>query len=154
MSSPHRLWRSWPWTIALATVLAGFVLLGLFSLAFRPSVGERLVYLAVTGAAVAGLSRALTMGVRTTPTGLAIRELTRTTLIPWTRVRGVTSRPTDRRRVHAPVLLLAPERAVKGGPRGRRADEQLVITVLGSYSAVVAQRRADELAKARPASRV
>jgi Bacterial PH domain len=127
----------------------GFVLLGLVGLGLRTSSVELLVSVLVTGAALAGLARVLSMGVRATPTGLIVRDLTRTTLVPWTRVRGVTCERTDRRNVFAPVLHLAPERAVKGGRRGTGQREDVQITVLGSYREAVARRRTDEIEAAR-----
>ena len=144
-----KTWRSWPWTIALAAVLVGFVLLGMIGLGLRTSSAEILVSILVTAAAVAGLVRVLSMGVRATPTGLIIRDLTRTTLVPWTRVRGVTCRRTDRRGVFAPVLHLAPERAVKGVRRGSGQREDIEISVLGSYREAVVLRRTDEIEAAR-----
>ena len=128
-----KTWRSWPWTIALAAVLVGFVLLGMIGLGLRTSSAEILVSMLVTAAAVAGLVRVLSMGVRATPTGLIIRDLTRTTLVPWTRVRGISCRKTDRRGVFAPVLHLAAERADKGVRRGTGQREDVEISVLGSY---------------------
>jgi len=152
VNTRRRVWRSWPWTIALATVLGGLALLGLAGLGLNASTLGSLISLLVTVGAGAGLLRVLATGVRATPTGLIIRELTRTTRVPWTQVRGVDSRPTERPRVFAPVLLLAPERAVKGGRRGRAAEQILQVRVLGSYREAVAQRRADELAEARAES--
>ncbi len=143
-----RVLRSWPWTAALAAPLSGLVLLSLVALSLRTGP----IALVVAAAAVAALARVLSTGVQITPSGLVIRELTRTTRVPWTRVRGVTSRPTERSRVHAPVLLLAPAGAVKGARRGRASDEALQVRILASYRQEVAQRRADELAKARAAA--
>jgi hypothetical protein len=146
-----KTWRSWPWTIALAAVLAGFALLGVVGLGLRTSAVEIVVSLVVTAAAVAGLLRVLSMGVRATPTGLIIRDLTRTTRVPWTSVRRITCEPGGRRGVHVPVLRLGAPPAVKGGRRGTGTGtgKDIEITVLGSYQRAVAQRRADQIEAAR-----
>src|ERR1700730_1896928 len=91
------------------------------------------------------------MGWKGTPTGLVIRDLTRTTMVPWTDVRKVTVAQTDRRGVHAPVLRMSGARAAGGGRRGAGTGERqdIEVTVLGSYRPVIAQRRADELELAR-----
>ena len=148
-----KTWRSWPWTIALAAVLAGFVFLGLIGLGLRTSWGEILISLLVTGAAVAGLLRVLATGVRATPSGLIIRDLTRTTRVLWTQVRRVSCAPTDRRGVHAPVLHLSAPPNVKGSRRGTGAQKDIEITVLASYKPDVAQRRADQIEAARVAAK-
>jgi hypothetical protein len=146
-----KTWRSWPWTIALGAVLGAFVLLGVVGLGLRTSGVEVAVSLLVTGAAFVGLMRVLSMGVKGTPTGLVIRDLTRTTMVPWTDVRKVTVAQTDRRGVHAPVLRMSGARAAGSGRRGAGTGERqdIEVTVLGSYRPVVAQRRADELELAR-----
>ncbi|HEX6873836.1 MAG TPA: hypothetical protein VF163_22265 [Micromonosporaceae bacterium] len=143
----HRVWRSWPWTAALAAVLGGFVLLGMIGLSLRTSGLESLISMVITFAAVVALVRVLSSGVRATPSGLIIRELTRTVHVPWQRVRSVTCQPTERKRVYAPTLILMPERVAKGGRRGRAADETLQLRILGSYREEVAKRRADEIAE-------
>lgn len=130
-------------------MLLGFVLLGLVGLGLRTSPVEILVSLVVTGAALVGFARVSTMGVRATPTGLIIRDLTRTTLVPWTRVRSISCRRTDRRGVFAPVLHLATP-PVKGGRRGTGQAEDVEVTVLASYREAVAQRRTDLIVAARP----
>ena len=140
--------RSWPWTIALAGVLIGFVLIGAAGLGARTSGLEVLLSFAVSAAAAAGVVRVLNMGVKVTPSGLIIRDLTRTALVPWDRVRGVTAEQTGRR-VYAPVLHLAQAGA---GRRGRAPGERLEITVLGSYRVAIAQGRADKIAGARKAA--
>ena len=152
LASGVKTWRSWPWTIALAAVLSGFVLLGLIGLGLRTSMLEILVSLVVLGAAVVALLRVLSMGVRATPTGLIIRDLTRTTPVLWTQVRRVTCERTDRRGVHVPVLHLAPQRAAKSVRRGTGSQESLEVTVLGSYQRAVAQRRTDQIEAARKAA--
>jgi Bacterial PH domain len=106
-----KTWRSWPWTIALAAVLAGFALLGVIGLGLRTSPGEIAISLVITGAAVVGLLRVLSMGVRATPSGMIIRDLTRTRRVLWDQVRRVTCEPTDRRGVYVPVLHLSGQRA-------------------------------------------
>ena len=130
--------RSWPWTLALAGIMAGFLLLGLIGLSVRSSVLEVVISSVACVAALVAFSRVLSMGVRVTPSGLVVRDLTRTTLIPWTQVRRVTSEPTGRRSIHAPVLTLA---------QGRSE-----LTVLASYRAEVSQRRAAALESARVAA--
>jgi hypothetical protein len=141
-----RLLRSRLWTGMLATVLGGFVLLGLAGMALRSSTASAVVSFVLAGAALFGFSRVLQMGVLIAPSGVAVRELTRTTLIPWTRVRSVTCEKTDRRGIHAPVLRLTP------GPGGAQGKDRLELTVLASYRAEVAQQRTDAIAAARPAA--
>jgi hypothetical protein len=131
--------RAWPWTVALAVVLTGFVLLGLLGLGLHTSLVSILVSLAVTLVAAIALSRALSLGVRVTPSGLIIRELTRTTPVPWETVRGVSCEKSEGRG-YVPVLRLA-------------STPRLEITVLAAYSPEVAQRRTDALARAYAASR-
>lgn len=145
----HPVLRSWPWTLALAVILAGFVLLGVVGLLARTSGVEVAVSLIVTGVAAVGLSRVLGMGVVVTPSGLIIRELTRTTLVEWTSIRTVESGPTERRRVFAPALRLG----TRVSATGRELPERLELTVLASYSPQVAQHRADQLAAALAAVR-
>lgn len=160
----HRVLRSWPWTIALATVLAGFVLLGVVGLGIRSSGAEVLISLVVSAASAAGVVRVLSMGAKITPSGVIIRDLTRTTMVPWARVRSVTSAQVGRR-VHVPVLVMgqkardvagrgiAEPAGRKGGRRGLiTSGDRVEITVLGSYRLAVAQRRADELERARTAA--
>jgi hypothetical protein len=146
-----KTWRSWPWTLALAAFLGAFVLLGLVGLGLRTSGAEVIVSLLVTAGAFAGMLRVLAMGVRATPSGVIIRDLTRTTMVAWADVRKVAMVAGARRGVHVPVLKMSAARSVKGGPRNARAGsrEDIEITVLGSYRAEVAQRRADELEAAR-----
>jgi hypothetical protein len=148
-----RVVRSWPWTLALAAPMTGFVALGLFAMAVRTDPLSRLLVFVGTAAAGAALARTLSTGVQLSPSGLVIRELTRTSRVPWARVRAVTSRPTARKGVHAPVLHLIPERAVKGGRRGRAAEQDLELTVLASYRESVARARADRLAQALAGTR-
>jgi hypothetical protein len=130
--------RSWPWTLALAGIVTGFLLLGLIGLSLRTSVAEVVISSVACLAALAALSRVLSMGVRVTASGLVVRELTRTTLVAWTQVRRVTSEPTGRRSIHAPVLTLA---------QGRTE-----LTILASYRAEVSQHRAAALERARVAA--
>jgi hypothetical protein len=84
------------------------------------------------------------MGVVITPSGLIIRELTRTTLVSWTSIKKIESGPTDRRRIFAPVLRLG----AKVDAVGRPLPERLELTVLAAYSERVARQRADVLAAA------
>jgi hypothetical protein len=151
-----RTWRSWPWTLALAGILGGFAFLGLVGLGLRTSAIEIGLSMLVIVAALAGMLRVLATGVRATPSGLIIRDLTRTTMIEWARVRKITCEQTDRRGVHAPVLRVAPAAGLnRGGARessdvaGRGKVETVQVTVLGSYRLAVAQRRTDELEAAR-----
>jgi hypothetical protein len=131
--------RAWPWTIALSVVLAGFVLLGLVGLSRRSSVGELIFSLAVALVAAVALSRALSLGVRITPSGLIIRDLTRTTPIPWNKIRSVSCEKS-RGRGYVPVL--------------RTADtDRLEVTVLAAYREPAAQQRAEVLAKALAATK-
>ena len=141
-----QLLRSRLWTAALSVVLGGFVLLGLAGMALRSSMVSAIVSFLLAGAALFGLSRVLQMGVLIAPSGLAVRELTRTTLIPWNRVRSVTCEKSSRRGIHVPVLQLLP------GPGGARGQDRLELHVLASYKAEVAQQRTDAIAAARPAA--
>lgn len=155
-----KTWRSWPWTIALAGVLAGFVLLGLVGLGLRTSLAELVISAVVTLAALAALLRVLSMGVRATPTGLIIRDLTRTRPVLWTQIRKVTCEPTDRRGVHAPVLHLTSRRSTDRKAGGGKAADgkgtatatDIEVTVLASYQRAVAQRRTDLIEAARVAA--
>ena len=131
--------RAWPWTIALCVVLGGFVLLGLVGLGRHTSAVTLVVSIVVTLVAALALSRALSLGVRLTASGLIIRELTRTTAVPWDTVRSVACEKSEGRG-YAPVLRLG---------TGARVE----VTVLAAYRADVAQRRADVLAEAYAATR-
>jgi hypothetical protein len=131
--------RAWPWTIALATVLAGFVLLGLVGVGRHTSVVSLLISVVVTLLAALAFSRAVSLGVRVTSSGLVIRELTRTTAVPWETVRGVSCEKSAGRG-YVPVLRLTP-------------NERVEVTVLAAYRQDVAQRRADVLSAAYAASR-
>jgi hypothetical protein len=133
-----RVLRAWPWTIALAAILAAFVLLGLFGVGRHTSAGSLVVSGVVTLLAALALSRTLSLGVRVTPSGLIIRELTRTTPVPWETVKSVTCEKSLGRG-YVPVLRLGKER--------------VEVTVLAAYRQDVAQRRADVLAQAFAASR-
>jgi hypothetical protein len=126
--------RAWPWTIALAAILAAFVLIGLVGVGLHTSAGA----VVVTLLAAVALARTLALGVRVTPSGLIIRELTRTTPVPWETVRSVACEKSQGRG-YVPVLRLGKER--------------VEVTVLAAYRQDVAQRRADVLAQAFAASR-
>jgi hypothetical protein len=130
--------RAWPWTIALAAILAAFVLIGLVGVGRHTSAGAVVVSAVVTLLAALALSRSLSLGVRVTPSGLIIRELTRTTPVPWETVESVTCEKSHGRG-YVPVLRLGKER--------------LEVTVLAAYRQDVAQRRADVLAQAFAQSR-
>jgi hypothetical protein len=131
--------RAWPWTIALATVLAGFVLLGLIGIGRHSSVVSLLISAVVTLLAALAFSRAISLGVRVTSSGLIIRDLTRTTPVPWETVRGVSCEKSQGRG-YVPVLRLG-------------SNERVEVTVLAAYRQDVAQRRADALSAAHEASR-
>jgi len=131
--------RAWPWTIALATVLAGFVLLGLIGIGRHSSVVSLLISGVVTLLAALAFSRAISLGVRVTSSGLIIRDLTRTTPVPWETVRGVSCEKSQGRG-YVPVLRLG-------------SNERVEVTVLAAYRQDVAQRRADALSAAHAASR-
>ena len=131
--------RAWPWTIALATVLAGFVLLGLIGIGRHSSVVSLLISGLVTLLAALAFARAISLGVRVTSSGLIIRDLTRTTPVPWETVRGVSCEKSQGRG-YVPVLRLG-------------SNERVEVTVLAAYRQDVAQRRADALSAAHAASR-
>ena len=131
--------RAWPWTAALATVLVGFVLLGLLGIGRHTSVVALLISVVVTLLAAFALARALALGVRVTPSGMIIRELTRTTPVPWETVRGVFCEKSQGRG-YVPVLRLA-------------SRERMEVTVLAAYRQEVARRRTEALSQAYAASR-
>ena len=150
--------RSWPWTIALATVLTGLLLVGLLRLSTASSALDVVFGVVLVGGALFALFRVLTSGVHILPSGLIIRELTRSTRLPWDRIRAITSGPSDRSRVYVPVLTVTPGAVDPrwSGRRGWRRTSQgsgtdIAVDILGSYSAPVAQRRAEELAAAKKA---
>jgi hypothetical protein len=154
----RRVIRSWPWTIALATVLGGLLVVGLFRLSTAGGTGDLVFGALLVGGSLYALFRVLTSGVHILPSGLIIRELTRSTRLPWDRIRSITSGPSDRSRVYVPVLTVTPgavdprwasRRGLRRSSPGSGTD--IAIDILGSYSAPVAQRRADELAAARKA---
>ena len=134
-----RVVRAWPWTIALAAILAVFVLIGLLGVGRHSSVGALLLSAVVTLLAAVALARTLALGVRVTPSGLIIRELTRTTPVRWETVRSVSCEKSQGRG-YVPVLL-------------RQGKERVEVTVLAAYRRDVAQRRTDVLAQAFAASR-
>jgi hypothetical protein len=154
----RQILRSWPWTIALAGVLTCFVLLGMVGLSLRASTGGRIFSFVLIVGGLAALYRVLTSGVHVLPSGLIVRELTRSTPVPWARIRSITTAPTSRKGVYAPVLrvALAPERAaaaLRGGTRSKpgRGTDQLELTILAAYSEEVANRRTEALLAARRA---
>jgi hypothetical protein len=143
----RQILRSWPWTLALGGVLTGFLLLGMLGLSLRTSTAGRILsFLLIVGALLA-LYRVLTSGVHVLPSGLIVRELTRSIPVPWPRIRSITTAATARKGVYAPVLLVAPQ---KGG-RQKGGTERLELTILAAYSQAVAQRRTDALLAARRA---
>ena len=131
----HPVLRSWPWTIALAAAITLIVLLGVVGAQLATSIVESVFALVVVAAGLLALYRVLTSGVHVLPSGLIVRELTRSTPVPWVRIRKITVGPTGRKGVYAPVLVV-------GG-------DKLELTVLASYREDVAKRRADELSRAR-----
>jgi hypothetical protein len=143
----HRVLRSWPWTIALAAVAGAVLLVGLLGFSARSSLLGLLLSLITIAAALLALFRVLTSGVYVLPTGLIIRELTRSTPVPWARIKSITTATTGRRGAHAPVLVVMP---APGTPKS--APPRIEVTILASYHESVAKRRADELAAARAAA--
>jgi hypothetical protein len=133
----RRVLRSWPWTIALALVVMVFISLGMFGISLRTSALEAGVSLVLVLAGLLALYRVLTSGVHVMPSGVIVRELTRSTPVPWARVRSITTEPTGRKGVYAPVLVTQ--------------NGRLELTVLAAYSQAVAERRAEELRAARRA---
>jgi hypothetical protein len=131
----RQILRSWPWTLALAGVLIGFLLLGMVGLSLRTSTGGRIISFVVIVGALIALYRVLTSGVHVLPSGLIVRELTRSTPVPWPRIRSITTAPTARKGVYAPVLQVGSDR--------------LELTILASYSQDVAKRRTEALLAAR-----
>ena len=153
----HRVLRSWPWTIALAAVGGAVLLVGLLAFSARSSLFGLLLSLITIGAALFALFRVLTSGVYVLPTGLIIRELTRSTPVPWARIKSITTAPTGRRGAHAPVLMVqsapgTPKSGRGGGVTSKQSGPpQIEVTILASYHESVAKRRADDLAGARAA---
>ena len=159
----RRVIRSWPWTIALAAVLAGLLVVGMFRLSTAGGVGDLVFGGVLVAGALYALFRVLTSGVHILPSGLIIRELTRSTRLPWDRIRAISSGPSDRSRVYVPVLTVTPGavdqrwasrrgfRRASPGRSSKGSGTDIAVDILGSYSAPVAQRRADELAAARKA---
>jgi len=143
----HRVLRSWPWTGALAAVVCAVLLVGLIAFSARSSLVGMLLSLVTIGISLLALFRVLTSGVYVLPTGLIIRELTRSTPVPWARIRSITTAPSGRRGVHAPVLMVVP---APGTPKS--APSRIEVTLLASYHESVAKRRADELTAARAAA--
>jgi hypothetical protein len=143
----HRVLRSWPWTLALAGGVCAVLLVGMLAFSARSSLIGLLFSLVTVGFALLALFRVLTSGVYVLPTGLIIRELTRSTPVPWPRIRSITTAPTGRRGVHAPVLVVAPAPGTS-----KSAPSRIEVTILASYHESVAKRRADELAAARAAA--
>jgi hypothetical protein len=133
----RRVLRSWPWTIALALVVMVFIALGMFGISLRTSVLEAGISLVLVLAGLLALYRVLTSGVHVLPSGVIVRELTRSTPVPWARVRSITTGPTGRKGVFAPVLVTQ--------------NGKLELTILAAYSQAVAERRAEELRAARRA---
>ena len=128
--------RSWPWTIALAAVAAAVLLVGL--IASRPAVPRRTAALpARDWSRPLALLRVSDQRRVRLPTGLIIRELTRSTPVPWARIElDHHDRPADAART-APVLrvLLHPapraghaaDRARPAGPTSRRSGAVLAV---------------------------
>jgi hypothetical protein len=158
MAPGRQIMRSWPWTIALAGVVTGFVLIGMVGLSLRSSWVEVGFSLVVILGGLVALYRVLTSGVHVLPSGLIVRELTRSTPVPWPRIRSITTAATARKGVYAPVLLVGPAReragaAERSGARARleRGNDRLELTILAAYSQAVAQRRTEALVAARRA---
>ena len=153
----RRVIRSWPWTIALAAVLGGLLVVGLFRLSTAGGVGDLVFGGLLVAGALYALYRVLTSGVHILPSGLIIRELTRSTPIPWSQVRAVDCAKSAGRG-YVPVLTLTgpppgkPRPGTGTGP-GKNGQQQLEVTVLAAYREPVARRRADQLAAAFAATR-
>jgi len=147
----RRAWRS-GWNVGLGVVVCALAAVALARAALVTESLERVLDVVFAAAATFAGVRALRLGVFATPTEIVIRELTRTTRIPWTRVAGVTWQPLARRGAHAPVLRLNPERAVKGGRRGRAAETTLTLQGIASYGGAKARARAGEIGQARAAA--
>lgn len=152
--SQQRVLRSWPWTIALAAVAGVVLLIGMIAFSNRSSWFGFVLSLVTVGAALTALFRVLTSGVYVLPSGIIIRELTRSTPVPWPRVRSITTEPTAaRRRAQAPVLTVLPV----PGPgqtqqNAKNAEVRVEVTILASYQERVAKRRTQELIDARAAA--
>lgn len=144
-------WRS-PWSVSLGVILCALAAVSVVRATLAGGTGERVLELLFAAAATVGGVRALRLGVVATPSELVIRELTRTTAIPWSRVAGVTWGPLARRGAHAPMLRLGPEKAVKGARRRRGAQTTLPLQGLASYREAVARRRAEQIDSARAAA--
>ena len=143
----HRVLRSWPWTIALAAVAGAVLLVGLVAFSARSSLLGLLFSLVTIGVSLLALYRVLTSGVYVLPSGLIIRELTRSTPVPWPRIRSITTAPSGRRGVHAPVLLVVPAPGAS-----KAAPNRIEVTILASYRESVAKSRAEQLTAARAAA--
>ena len=120
------------------------LLAGMFGFSVRSSWLGLILSLIVIAIALLALFRVLTSGVYLLPSGLIIRELTSSTPVPWARVRSITTEPTGRRGVHAPVI------AVTSTPGAQK--NRIEVTILGSYSEAAAQRRTKELIAAKAAA--
>ena len=144
----RRAWRS-GWNVGLGVVVCALAAVALVRAALVTESVERVLDLVFAVAATVAGVRALRLGVVATPTEIVIRELTRTTRIPWARVAGVTWQPLARRNAFAPVLRLIPERAVKGGRRGRAAETTLTLQGIAGYGEARARARAEEIGQAR-----
>jgi hypothetical protein len=131
-------------------VLTGFLLIGLVGATLRSSTLGVLIGLLMVAASLFAVYRVLTAGVHVLPSGLLIRELTRTTPVPWARIRAIETGPTGRRGVYAPILVVMLEPA--SGSRKGGTRERMEVTVLASYHEAVAKRRTAELIAARAAA--
>ncbi len=134
--------------MALASVVGVVLLAGMFAFSVRSSLIGLILSTITIGLALLALYRVLTSGVYLLPSGLIIRELTSSTPVPWARVRSITTEPTGRRGVHAPVLRVTPA----SGAARETAKTRIEVTILAAYSEPVAQRRTDELVAAKAAA--
>jgi hypothetical protein len=140
----------------------------MFRLSTAGGVGDLVFGGVLVAGALYALFRVLTSGVHILPSGLIIRELTRSTRLPWDRhprdqLGAVRPVPRVRSGAHGDAgrggsavgqppgvpPLLARRVLARRSSKGSGTD--IAVDILGSYSAPVAQRRADELAAARKA---
>lgn len=124
------LYRSWWWRIFWALLALGSAAVAVIALVEEPASGVVLAVFVV--ALFASMFRAMTMGVRATPTELIVRREYRTYRFPWAEVEGFrTGEAVGERYVYA---LIAPGNVVRlPVPGFRAADRRELVAQLEAF---------------------
>lgn len=163
---PRGIYRSWPQTVVMTAVMATFLLIAVAGFTAGDLVRERewfglILCSIIAVCSIIGIVLALRMSVIMDSRGLTLRNFGRGRFISWTAIDQVTCEIADVRVVfvvYAPIITLKPEQSRQPSTFGlpkpaAPVAEQVHLTLLGSYSSKVAERRTHELNAARASAR-